>query len=445
MVKEMGNTVMNSTCLIAILFALPAFCQSVSQGIPMFRGNLSHTGVYDAAGVRKFSQIKWKFKTAGKVISSPAVAGGAVYAGSTDMHVYAVDRETGQLKWKFGTGSVVTSSPAVDGNLVYFGSFDGNFYAVDAASGAVKWKFETEGERRFAHRSLHGLHPSGETMSDPWDIYLSSPAISGGAVYFGSGDGYVYALDAATGALKWKFRTGSVVHASPAIAGGTVYIGSWDSYLYALEAASGKLKWRFQTGTDPQIGNQQGFQSSPAVVDGTVYTGCRDSKVYAIDAESGQKKWEFSNNGSWVITSPAVYDGKVYFGTSDTGLFQALDAKTGAKLFTIEAKFPVFSSPAIAGGTAYVGTFDGKLHAFDLKTREPLWVFETEASKQNAPAFTNRDGKIDWNVMIAANFIDEMVIGLGRIFTMGSIVSSPVVEKDAVYFGSTDGYLYALR
>ncbi len=282
-------------------------------------------------------------------------------------------------------------------------------------------------------------------MADPWDFYLSSPVVYEGAVYFGSGDGHLYALDALTGALKWKFRTGSVVHASPAIANGTVFVGSWDGYLYALEAVSGKSRWRFQAGTDPQFGNQQGFQSSPAFADGIVYTGCRDSKVYAIDAKTGGQKWAFSNNGSWVITSPAVYEGSVYFGTSDTGLFLALDAKTGAKAFSMDAKFPVFASPAIANGAAYVGTFEGKLYAFDLKTHEPLWVFQTDASKQNAPAFTKSDGRIDFGAMMSANFIDEMVIGLGKLFGIGSIVSSPVVDRDSVYFGSTDGYLYALR
>jgi outer membrane protein assembly factor BamB len=70
-------------------------------------------------------------------------------------------------------------------------------------------------------------------MPDPFDVYLSSPAVWNGAVYFGSGDGNVYALNASSGQVKWKFKTGDVVHASPAIADGTVYIGSWDTYFYS--------------------------------------------------------------------------------------------------------------------------------------------------------------------------------------------------------------------
>lgn len=425
--------------------ALLVCSNGVAENLPMFRGGLEHSGVYECKAPRATPAVKWRFQTGGYVISSPAVAGQTVYAGSMDQNLYAIDRETGKVKWTFKTESAVASSPAVSGGMVYFGSYDGNFYGVDAASGQQKWKFETGGERRFAHRSLHGLHPAGETMPDPWDFYLSSPAVFQGKVYFGSGDGYVYALDAVTGLLKWRVRTGDVVHASPAVAEGTVFVGGWDGSFYAFEAASGKVKWRFQAGTDPQYGNQQGFQSSPAVSGGVVYTGCRDSKVYAIDAKTGAQKWAFSNEGSWVLTSPAVYDGAVYFGTSDTGLLHVVEAKTGAKVHSQDMKFPVYSSPAIAGGALYVGTTGGKFLAMDLKTHQTLWEFQTEASKRNLAAYSKADGKIDFEKMMSHNFYEEMVLGVAKLFTTGSILSSPAIESGEIYFGSTDGYLYALK
>ena len=284
----------------------------------MFRGNPQHTGVYDSTGVPAFHKVKWKFHTAGFVISSPAIVTSTAYVGSTDGNFYAVNLATGDQKWKFATEARITSSPAVERGTVYFSSYDGKFYALDADTGKLKWKFQTAGEHRFAAKHLHGSLPEAETMPDPFDFYLSSPTLSGDAVYFGSGDGNVYSLDAASGKLNWKFTTGDVVHASPAVADGTVYVGSWDSYFYAIDTATGKEKWRFKTGVDPDIHNQVGIQSSAAVVDGIVYFGCRDSNFYALDAATGEKKWSFNNKGSWVITSPALYDGKVYFGTSDT-------------------------------------------------------------------------------------------------------------------------------
>ena len=83
-------------------------------------------------------------------------------------------------------------------------------------------------------------------MPDPFDVFLSSPVVATGLVYFGSGDGHVYAVAADTGVLRWRFKTGNVVHASPALANGLLYVGSWDSYFYALDAKSGAQRWRFK-------------------------------------------------------------------------------------------------------------------------------------------------------------------------------------------------------
>ena len=427
---------------VAVLF-LSQF--SAAQDTAMFRGNPQHTGVYNAAGAPALHGVKWKFHTNGKVFSSPAVAGGMAFIGSTDHFLYAVDLATGSEKWKFETGSRVTSSPAIAGGTVFFGSMDANLYAVDAATGKLRWKYATAGEHRYTATHMHGAMPAAEAMPDPFDFYLSSPAISGGTVYFGSGDGNVYALDAATGALKWKFQTGDVVHSSPAIDSGTVFAGSWDSYLYALDAATGKEKWRFKTGEDPKIHNQVGIQSSPAVVNGVVYFGCRDSNLYAVDEKTGEKKWAYSNKGSWVIGSPAVHDGRVYFATSDSALFHVLDANTGAPVFSMTFTWPMFSSPSIAGNTLYMGTHEGKLMAIDLAAQKVAWTFQTEASKDNGPKYTTPDGKPNYNAAFDDFFYDDMVVGVNRMLSVGAILSSPVVDEKIVYFGGADGNLYAVE
>jgi outer membrane protein assembly factor BamB len=283
-------------------------------------------------------------------------------------------------------------------------------------------------------------------MPDPFDFYLSSPTLSADAVYFGSGDGNVYSLNAASGKLNWKFQTGDVVHASPAISQGTVYIGSWDSNFYALDASSGKEKWRFKTGEDADIHNQVGIQSSAAVADGIVYFGCRDSNFYAVDAVSGQKKWSFNNKGSWVITSPAIYDSKVYFGTSDTHLFYAFDAKSGGEpQMSLKFTYPIFSSPAIAGDTVYFGSHSGVLTAVDLKTGKIAWTFQTDGARLNLAGLSKPDGTANYEHIFTENFYDNMLIGVYKLFATGSILSSPVIAGDAIYFGSTDGNLYALN
>ncbi len=436
------HKLMKPLCGLLLLLCLPVFGEDAF----MFRGDARHSGVYKAAGVRQLHGVKWKFHSRGQLLSSPAVVGDTVYVGSTDHNLYAIDRGTGAVKWKFETGSRVNSSPAVADGLVYFGSYDGLFYAVEAASGKVRWKFTTGGEHRFTDKHLHGAQPVSESMPDPFDFYLSSPAVSAGVVYFGGGDGNVYALDAASGNLKWKFQTGNVVHASPAVAEGMVFVGSWDSYLYALDAATGKQRWRFKTGEDHETHNQEGLQASPVIADGVVYVGCRDSNFYAVDARTGQKKWAFNNKGSWVIGSAAVEDGKVYFATSDTGLLYGVDALSGAQLFSFENQhWPMFSSPAIAGGMLYVGTHEGKLIALDLASHKPAWVFQTEGSQQNGSTYTKPDGTPKYEAAFSDDFYEDIVIGVQKMMSVGAILSSPVVVDDVVYFGSTDGNLYAVN
>src|ERR1700722_2311859 len=306
---------------LALALNLIVVCAIAAAEKPaMFRRDPAHAGVYDSPGVPQPAKVKWQFHTDGQVVSSPAVTGDTVYVGSSYHFLYAIDRASGSQKWKFKSDGRITSSPAVDAGTVYFGSYDGNFYAVDASTGAQKWKFALPGERRFAASHLHGAAPIGETMPDPFDFYLSSPVVVSGVVYVGSGDTNIYALDAASGQLKWKFKTGDVVHASPAIAGGKLYVGSWDSYFYALDAVTGKEIWRFKTGEDHEIHNQVGIQSSAAVADGTVYFGCRDSNFYAPAAAAGKERGRLNNRVLGDFVSPAVANGKVYFGTSDTAL-----------------------------------------------------------------------------------------------------------------------------
>src|SRR3954447_3420174 len=349
----------------------------------MFRGDPMHSGTYAGPAPRQFHRLKWKFPTGDRVISSPVSKDNVIYFGGDDGNVYAVDAVTGRQIWERATNGPVPATPAIADGTVYIGSYDGKFYALNAQTGALKWKFTTDGERRFEAKGLHGMQPKNQTIADAFDTFLSSPVVADGAVYFGSGDGNVYALDSATGDLRWKFKTGDVVHASPALADGLLFFGSWDSYFYAVDAATGKERWRFHGGEDPTIHNQVGFQSSPAVVNGTVYTGCRDSNLYALDAANGKEKWRFFNDLSWVIVSPTVKDGKVIFATSDSSLFRIAEAATGKELLKKEDKAYMFSSPAVAGDVVFMGVLNGTLEARDTKTGDLLWDFQVEKAKKN--------------------------------------------------------------
>ena len=430
----------------AIVVLLVSLCAATAiDAQSMFRGDPMHSGTYAGPAPRQFHRVKWKFPTGDRVISSPVFKDNVIYFGGDDGNVYAVDAATGRQIWKRATNGPVPATPAVVNGTVYVGSYDGKFYAFNAQTGALKWKFTTEGERRFEAKGLHGMQPRDQTIADPFDTFLSSPVVANGAVYFGSGDTNLYALDSATGDLRWKFKTGDVVHASPAFADGVLFFGSWDSYFYAVDAATGKEKWRFHGGEDPTMHNQVGFQSSPAVVDGTVYTGCRDANLYALDAATGKEKWRLFNDLSWVITSPAVADGKVFFATSDSSLYHVVDANSGKPIVRQQGKAYMFSSPAVAGDVVFIGVLNGTLEARDAKSGDLLWDFQVEKSKRNNGWVLTGDRKFNASFLFHSNWREAPLVATDQQIRVGGIYSSPLVVNGVVYFGSADGFLYALE
>ncbi len=162
----------------------------------------------------------WRF-VAGDILhdNSAAACGGKVLFPGRDAKLYALDPEDGSLKWAYSAPLGFNTVPACDGQRAYLGNADGKMRAIDLATGKEAWSFEASKSK--------GI--------------MSSPALDGnGGLVFGSSDDHVYCLDAATGALRWKFRTGDVVIASPVITGGLVWVGSYDDKLYALDLASGR-------------------------------------------------------------------------------------------------------------------------------------------------------------------------------------------------------------
>jgi outer membrane protein assembly factor BamB len=431
--------------VIAASSPIAARQSPMDRDSPMFRGGPSHLGV-SASPAPSLKSTVWSFETGAKVMSTPAVADGVVYAASNDGNLYALNAADGALKWKFETPLGLWSSPAVSGNLVVVAGRTGFVYGVARDTGKQVWRFATGGEQRFTKPGIHGIPPRHEMMPDPFDVFMSSPTIVGNRVYIGSGDHNVYALDLASGALAWKFETGDVVHASPAVVDGVVYIGSWDRNMYALDAGTGKEVWKYTTGDDQQIFNQIGIASSAAVVNGVVYFGCRDGHFYAVDAKTGVKKWDEDNKMGWVIASPSVKDGVVYFPTSDGTQFKALNADTGALLWRAVNKAVSFSSPMIAGDAVYFGAHDGWLRALDLKTGAERYAFQTDGSKANAAKYVKPDGTINYPVVYSSPAgLDGTLAGIDRMHSLGSILSSPVIVDGVAYFGSTDGKIYAVR
>ncbi|MGH8313673.1 MAG: PQQ-binding-like beta-propeller repeat protein [Steroidobacterales bacterium] len=438
----MNSHLLRQICLCLALLGINAGAAAQVT----FHGDVTRSGHYAGSGPATLNGVQWTFKAAGPIVASPTISDGVIYIGDYGGQFHAIDQASGKETWSFKSRMPITSTAAVAAGSVYFVSSTGGLVSLDATSGKLKWVFATEYERRFEARNLHGYLSAGQTIPDAYDVYMSSPAVTDGRVYFGSGDGNVYAIDANSGVMVWKFSTQDVVHASPTVSGGTVYVGSWDGNFYAIDAESGQQKWLFKGGQDPAIHNQVGFQASAAVVDGAVYVGCRDAHVYALDARTGRKKWDYPTNKSWVNTTPAVANGIVYAGTSDSSRFMALDAATGRLRFNFDAKGYVFSSPAIAGDTAYFGTQAGTLYAVDAKAGKVRWSFQTEAARLDRMKLLNPDGGLNRDAFVPVfGDFQDMYVDMYRFTTVGAILSSPVVDHGAVYVASMDGNLYALK
>ncbi|MBI4911207.1 MAG: PQQ-binding-like beta-propeller repeat protein [Acidobacteria bacterium] len=410
----------------------------------MFRGDAAHAGVFDSAPPT-LASVAWTVRTGAKVLGSPVVSGDAVFVGGSDHRLRCLELKSGAERWSFRAGGPIACAPAVAGGRVIFTCLDGQVRALEPATGKVAWAFQTEGERRFSAPGIHGLMPRTEVMPDPFDLFLSSPTVQDGAVFVGSGDGHVYALDLASGALRWKVRTGNVVHASPAVAQGRVFVGSFDGVFYALEAATGKVLWRHQTGLDPDTHNQQGIVSSACVAEGRVFFGCRDGHFYALDAAKGTLLWSHDNRKGWVIASPAVAQGRVYFPTSDGQRFKVLEAATGKTLVDRPMSAVSFSSPALVGNRILVGSSDGLLHLLDRETGGTVATYATEGHRANRAKYLDEKGQMIGKALYPDRTLEGAIIGLDRMFSLGSILSSPVVAEGLVIVGSADGSVLALR
>ncbi len=166
----------------------------------------------------------------------------------------------------------------------------------------------------------------------------------------------------------WFFPTGDAVTATPTVVGGVAYFGSWDTKFYAVDVATGTLRWSYQldsqTGVTPYPGEQPRTDDSDGgLVTSTAWyepgAGTRPNLVifgggytlYAIDADTGQLFWKHIYDGlperppspttdpTRIFSSPIVEDGNVYFGTStdgqagERGYIVAASLQTGAPVW----------------------------------------------------------------------------------------------------------------
>ena len=176
-------------------------------------------------------------------------------------------------------------------------------------------------------------------------------AAAGGSVYFGSSaDGMVYCLDAATGAIQWRFHTDGPVRLAPTAAKGKVYVGSDDGNVYCLDGKTGREVWRFRAAPDDRkvLGNGRlislwPVRTSVLVEAGVAYFGAGvfpgdGLYLYAVNADDGKVIWKNDSYGAGGTgkLSPQGYllaSGARLFLPSGRSMPAAFSTATGAFLF----------------------------------------------------------------------------------------------------------------
>lgn len=148
--------------------------------------------------------------------------------------------------------------------------------------------------------------------------------------YVGTDAGTVYAVDTATGAVRWSAAVGSAVTDAPALAHGSLFVPTASGGLVAVAAdgcgaaTCGPL-WSATTGSR--------VTQQPAVAGGVVFAGSADGSLHAFDAAgcgaaACPALWSAST-GSEITGAPAVSQGRLFAGTAD-GRLVAYELSGGA-------------------------------------------------------------------------------------------------------------------
>jgi len=327
--------------------------------------------------------------------------------------------------WEFPTFDEVTSSPAVGSDgTVYFGSLDGYVYAVNS-SGSLKWQY-----------------PKSNQDGVEGGFDMAAPAIGkDGTIYIGGVDNYLYALSGSSGSRRWRYKASSPISSTPAIGtDDTIYFRD-DTTLYALSSSVAFEKWRYTLGGS-------GTYSSPAIgTDGTIYVGA-NGHLHAINPTTGKRKWRLSTDDD-VYTSPSIAtDGTVYIATLKGTVYAVKDNGSSATTkwkWKNSSRSSITSSIAIApDGTLYFAAYDSYLYALNGSTGKQKWRYKLgDEVRASSPA-------IAANGYVYVGCYDGRVYAIkpdgtkSRTFpTALQIRSSPVIAGKRLYFGSADAKLHA--
>ncbi len=309
----------------------------------------------------------------------------------------------------------IMSSPAVvDGHLY----IDGN--CLNASTGRQVWT-------------------SGEIGG--------SPAVYNGYVY-GSAPGLLAAVDAYTGALKWKTNYKNSYGnpesgGNPTVSYGIVYSQGYSAF-YALNSTTGAEIWK---DSNLEI-------SSYAIANNYIYiTSSSKHCLYALNAFTGEEIWKSLEIASFdARCSLSISDGRIYLNSGHN--VHCFSASTGNLIWTSFAtSLPMVGSPTVAYDMVYVGSWDKNIYALDASTGDMIWKFTTGSSGVHSSlavaddiVYASSDDRYLYALNAATGELlwKYMTISANDLYaTYNSMLAPPIVAEGHIYIGTNQGNLLA--
>jgi alcohol dehydrogenase (cytochrome c) len=324
---------------------------------------------------------RWRFRFTGRpsfsglFASTPIVGGDTVYVQDLRSDVFALDRSTGALRWarRYRARNDGPNGLALVDDRVY-GATDSDAFGLDADSGRELWRRHLTSAREQVV----------DTAPVVWEGFVLLSTVG----YPPSGRGAIYALDAATGAPRWKFVT---------------IARQWQ---YPREAGGGGL-W-YPVSIDPH-GRLYGGNSNPAPWGGTA---------------------KRPNGGAF--PGPALY----------TDSLLVLDARTG-RLFWHDQVTPhdirdydFEATPVIAGSRVIGAGKAGLVIAWDRNTQRRLWTARIGRHRNDVGPLPRR--KVTVCPGLLGGVETPMAYAGGRVFVAGVDLCVPESAISSTKLDSVD-------
>jgi outer membrane protein assembly factor BamB len=302
-------------------------------------------------------------------------------------------------------------------------------------------------------------------LAPAWSIHLegagsAAPTNADGALYVTTDDGFIRALDARTGDLRWLARTEVGVTTTPVVSQGIVLVHVAGT-LYAFDIACGsegsmcQPRWTATTG---------GGEESPVVVAGDMaYVVSSPGGLAAFsllcDGDPCGPTWVAPDAGIHRAEAPAISEGIVWDSSSHALLAYRTSCAAGGSTCAplMDPVRPngseLSSAPTVSDGIVYVGANDGRLYAIPSDCAhggacEPLWIGRTEGSVTGTPTVVGDVvfvGSNDGSLYAFPRQCGTSGASCGPLWrskTDGPIVEPAIAANHVVYVSSTDGSLY---